>query len=221
MKGDSTDAISNEKAITAQVEKESKKIDENQDALICEMKPIYYPPLPRTTIPLLKQKENTIFSIGSIVNISISVNWALQQDPVYATITSLVGEGKALKKNGRITRLKIKVNTQIQSSILAFYSNSLASIEFVEIHEINTTAESKNYFYCDIREILQLDSRNETIQFGDEVEFWSIPGIENIAFHCFQASNKLSTRDAPSAVISIVTIYLFDYLLYFSSGNLF
>mmetsp|Transcript_31176 Transcript_31176/g.42895 ORF Transcript_31176/g.42895 Transcript_31176/m.42895 type:complete len:1222 (+) Transcript_31176:112-3777(+) len=173
---------------------DSKLVDGGSNVFQREYKPQYFPCIPRLALPLSPVSGNK-HAVGTVVNCLVSVNWFLQRSPLFASIVSVNLDQKAIKKKGRIVRLKFRSKGSESSPANA--------VEFVEIFDLEE--RSKDYrqqpseaaaggpvsgptYYCDMREVQYPPEENSkegsnSLQYGDEVEFWCIPAVGNIAFH--------------------------------------
>ena len=197
-----------------------KDADENSEFRV-EYKPKYFPCMPRKAVSLTGNAEST-YPVGTVVNCLLSINWVLQRSPLHANIVSeridQKGTQKALKKRGRIVRLKFRAKPLDAASITTTPSGpaeelvsayNVSSVDFVEICESDervgklSDSPSSAFYYCDAREIVVSDENGrEKMQTGDELEFWCVQSIGNIAF-------------SPTLVIKNTTDYAGVYITVF------
>ena len=183
-----------------------------------EYKPKYFPCIPRKAIPLSTASDSS-YAVGTVVNCLLTVNWLLQRSPLHASIVSPKIDSKAIKKKGRIVRLKFRAKPPAENADGSATTSSstpsgpaaelfsvynLSAVDFVEIYDLedrSKVADASNstigpLYYCDMREVvvppLSSDER-EGLQYGDEVEFWSVPSLGNIAFSPSLVSKSNST----------------------------
>ncbi len=142
--------------------------------------------------------------VGDLVSCQASANWTLQRSPVHVTVLSASSVGKALKKKGRISRLKFRVPAPASSEhasaeILQCYN--IGTVDFVELSDSNFEDSSHSadalgqFFYCQGQELVPADENSRELpQVGDEVEFWVVPAAGRVAFGA-RLLPKLSARD--------------------------
>jgi len=167
-----------------------------------DFKAKYFPVLPRLSVPVLAGTA-AASQVGDLVSCQASVNWPLQRSPVHVAV-SAPSVGKALKKKGRISRLKFRVPAPTSSEHVSAESlqcYSIGTIDFVELSDSNFEDSSHSvdalgqFFYCQVQELVPTDEHSRELpQVGDEVEFWVVPPVGRIAFGA-RLLPKLSARD--------------------------
>lgn len=183
-----------------------------------DFKAKYFPVLPRLSVPVVVSLPAGAATplAGDLVSCQASINWPLQRSPTLVTV-SAPAVGKALKKKGRISRLKFRVpaptsSEHVSAEVLQCYN--IGTVDFVELSDSNFEDSSHaadalgQFFYCQAQELVPTDEHSRELpQVGDEVEFWVVPSAGRVAFGA-RLLPKLSVRDHGVCCLPVFLYFL-------------
>lgn len=159
----------------------------------------YLPSITRSAIPLDSSslgyaKENLL--LGDLVQFNCVVNFFKQRQPLrLCNVTKLPVPNIGPKRKGTILRQPVR----LRGANVAAMAAAGESVEFSEIRDDVVGSEQAGgaYFFCECREIRCFsDSNKESIQQGDEVEFFALPA-RGVALHA-QVVPRLQELDGVS-----------------------
>lgn len=185
-----------------------------------EYKAKYFPHFSRNPVPFESVNPSISLYPGDVVSCACAVNWgdfkAVQRVVVTEVITPAAN---TLKRRGCISRSKFRMKNAV--NISEHYN--ISTLDFAEIFEEKTKEQKlealanyvggeadptlTGYYYCESVEIIPSNEfSRDSIQSGDEVEFYCVPSYGNIALGA-KLLPKANNRDYPGVTKVISLLY--------------